>query len=244
MEIKVVIPSHLRATRVMSKTLVTDPILCVAESERDLYRKHNPDVEIVTHTEHGLGHIRQWIYERFGDVFSLDDDCTEVAAVGLEKRGTLSPVQVRKVIENSAEITKELGAYMFGFALLSDPRMYHWWTPIVATGWITGSAHGVLAGSKIRYWLPGVNLHGVNEDILASCLNAYYHRIAYIDRRYAFHTPVCSKCTGGLAEVRTNEAEEKSFLELKKLFGTAIERKGYRRGGRNNIGKFLLRLPY
>ncbi len=244
MEIKVVIPSHLRAGRVTSKTLVTDPILCVAESERNLYREYNPDVEIVTHAEHGLGHIRQWIYERFGNVFSLDDDCTEVAAIWPEKRETLSPVQVRKAIERSAEITKELGAYLFGFALLSDPRIYHWWRPIVATGWITGSAHGILAGSKTRYWLPGVDLYGVNEDILASCLNAYYHRIAYIDRRYAFHFSACSKRSGGLAEVRTNDAEEQSFLELKKLFGGAIERKGYRRAGRNNIGKFILNLPY
>lgn len=87
-------------------------------------------------------------------------------------------------------------------------------------------------------------MHGVNEDILASCLNAYYHRIACIDQRYAFHTPACSKRTGGLAEVRTNAAEEQSFLELKKLFGNAIERKRHQRAGRNNIGKFILALPY
>ncbi|MBI4331418.1 MAG: hypothetical protein HY673_09075 [Chloroflexi bacterium] len=155
MEIKVVIPSHLRAGSVTSKTLVTDPILCVAESERDLYRELNPDVEIVSHEEHGLGHIRQCIYERFGNVFSLDDDCTEVAAIWPEKRETLSPTQVRELIQRSAEITKDLGAYLFGFAILSDPRVYHWWRPIVATGWVTGTAHGILAGSNIRIGCQG-----------------------------------------------------------------------------------------
>lgn len=244
MEIKIVIPSHLRAKNVASKTLVSDPILCVAESEKDLYSAYNPDVEIVTHTEKGLGHIRQWIYEKFGNVFTIDDDCTKVAAIWSKNSQTLDPKQVRQLIVHSADITKELGVYMFGFALLSDPRIYHWWKPIIPTGWVTGSAHGLLKGSKIRYWLPGVDLCGVNEDILASCLNAYYHRIAYIDQRYAFHTSVCSKLSGGLAEVRTNSAEEQSFLELNTLFGSALIRKQYRRNGRNNIGKFLLHLPY
>ena len=38
MILKIVIPSHKRHDRVFAKKLVLDPIICVAESQADLYR--------------------------------------------------------------------------------------------------------------------------------------------------------------------------------------------------------------
>ena len=43
MSLKIVIPSHKRHDRVFSKKLVLDPIICVAESQADLYRQFNPE---------------------------------------------------------------------------------------------------------------------------------------------------------------------------------------------------------
>ena len=49
--LKIVIPSHKRHDRVFAKKLVNNPIICVAESQADLYRQYNPECEIVTHPD-------------------------------------------------------------------------------------------------------------------------------------------------------------------------------------------------
>ena len=46
MPCKIVIPSHKRHDRVFAKKLVNDPIICVAESQADLYQQFNPECEI------------------------------------------------------------------------------------------------------------------------------------------------------------------------------------------------------
>ena len=38
--LKIVIPSHKRHDRVLSKRLVNNPIICVAESQADIYRQY------------------------------------------------------------------------------------------------------------------------------------------------------------------------------------------------------------
>lgn len=62
MPCKIVIPSHKRHDRVFAKKLVNDPIICVAESQADLYQQFNPECEIVTHPDDVMGLIpkRNW----------------------------------------------------------------------------------------------------------------------------------------------------------------------------------------
>ena len=43
--------SHKRHDRVFATKLVHDPIICVAESQADLYQQFNPECEIVTHPD-------------------------------------------------------------------------------------------------------------------------------------------------------------------------------------------------
>ena len=76
MPLKIVIPSHKRHDMVLSKRLVVDPIICVAESQADIYREHNPECEIVTHPDDVIGLIpkRNWMARHCGDLFMLDDD--------------------------------------------------------------------------------------------------------------------------------------------------------------------------
>ena len=50
MPCKIVIPSHKRHDRVFAKKLVNDPIICVAESQADLYQQFNPECEILIRT--------------------------------------------------------------------------------------------------------------------------------------------------------------------------------------------------
>ena len=76
MPCKIVIPSHKRHDRVFAKKLVNDPIICVAESQADLYQQFNPECEIVTHPDDVIGLIpkRNWMAKHFGELFMLDDD--------------------------------------------------------------------------------------------------------------------------------------------------------------------------
>lgn len=79
MQLRIVIPSHKRHDRVFAKKLVNDPIICVAESQADLYRQFNPDCEIVTHPDDVVGLIpkRNWMAKHFGNLFMLDGEDAE-----------------------------------------------------------------------------------------------------------------------------------------------------------------------
>ena len=76
MGLTVVIPSAGRADRVRTHKAIKADVLCVPECEADAYRRRGYGVEIVTHpdTVRGLPAKRQWIADRFGDVFMVDDD--------------------------------------------------------------------------------------------------------------------------------------------------------------------------
>lgn len=73
---KIVIPSHKRHDKVVSKKLVNNPIICVAKSQLELYKEYNPECEIVTHPNNIVGLIpkRNWMLEKFGELFMVDDD--------------------------------------------------------------------------------------------------------------------------------------------------------------------------
>lgn len=87
MQLRIVIPSHKRHDRVFAKKLVNDPIICVAESQADLYRQFNPDCEIVTHPDDVVGLIpkRNWMAKHFGNLFMLDDDVHACKSICVEK---------------------------------------------------------------------------------------------------------------------------------------------------------------
>ena len=90
MSLRIVIPSHKRYDRVFSKYLVTDPIICVAKSQADLYKEYNPDCEIVTHPDDIIGLIpkRNWMAKHFRDLFMLDDDVDACKRLYSEKGET------------------------------------------------------------------------------------------------------------------------------------------------------------
>ena len=50
MDLPIIIPSRGRAASVLTK--ISGARLFVPEAEADAYRRHNPDVEILTHTPH------------------------------------------------------------------------------------------------------------------------------------------------------------------------------------------------
>ena len=93
------------------------------------------------------------------------------------------------------------------------------------------------------WWHPE---SGAHEDYWISAINAYYHRIAWIDQRYAFTQAGTFKGKGGLAAHRTVDSEKRSFELLRKAFGSEVIRKkqGTARAGITHDFQPLLRLPF
>lgn len=222
MEVKVVIPSHKRATRVKTTSVVAGAILCVSESQAATYRLNNPLTEIVEHPDSviGLAAKRDWIIKHFGDVFMLDDDIDSMQRVYTEpgEKSYVDPLTALELIRVAADACRQAGAFLFSFSHVPAPVLYNPMNPIDLAGYHTGCAHGVLAGSKLWYSADIL----VNEDYWISCLNAYQNRLSWKDTRFYFQQKDTFVNPGGLSEFRNVDAEEKDFNMLQRVFGRDV----------------------
>ena len=229
-ELPIVVPSHRRAKDVLTTRAIAHAILCVPATQAAEYREHNPGVELLVHpdTVIGLPMKRQWIHEQVGDVFMADDDVRHMLR-RFRLPGRLPPELAWEVIQATARVARQAGAYLFGFAPDANPKNFTDFYPFDPAGYVYGQAFGIFAGSPLR-WIDDPDLRTV-DDFWISGLNAYHNRIAWKDRRFAFATrPVC-KTPGGQAEFRTVEGEARATAALRAYFGSAIQP---RRAGRHH----------
>ena len=222
-QLPIVIPSMGRASNVSTVSLVDDPIVCVPESEAAQYREHNPGVEVEAHpdTVVGLPAKREWMYQRWGDLFMVDDDAValfDVSAATIQKVGS---GDARALIERVYADACGAGAFLFGLSRTPDPRTYFPNRPFRRTGLVLGGAYGLRAGSGL-WWNKRMM---VGEDFWISCLNAHYHRTLWVDTRYAFMFSKTFASTGGLSLYRTEGSESEATEILKENFGNVINKK-------------------
>jgi hypothetical protein len=222
-KIKIVIPSHKRPDRVLSKTLVLNPVLCVSKSQAGGYREHNPELEVVEHPDNvvGLYAKRQWCYDHFGDLWMLDDDVIAINKVWDDAYEHVDPVTVTRMLNNIYELACDLNVYLFGITKNPRPNQYQPHAPIRLSGLVSGGCYGLRKSPNLFY---NRNLT-VMEDFWISLLNAYYNRKCLIDTRICFVQKDTFKNKGGLAEFRNQSVEERDYLEMKRYFGDAIELK-------------------
>lgn len=244
MEVKVVIPSHKRAERVQTIMAVDNAIICVEDSQRDLYAAYNKNVEIVTHPDsvRGLAAKRDWILKHFGNVMMLDDDIDCLKRVYTEK-GEPTDVDAKtayEIIQATAAACRAAGFFAFGFSTSPTPLHYNLFEPISLSGYLTGCAHGVLKGSKLWYNAEII----CNEDYWLSCLNAFHHRGCYKDNRFYWVQKDTFVNRGGLAEFRNLEAEEKDFRLLQKVFGQEVISLRKNKGKMKHPFQKSLKLPW
>jgi hypothetical protein len=189
----------------------------------------------------GLARKRDWIIKHFGSVFMLDDDIDHLVRLYVEKGE--SPVvgadTAREIVMATAQAARDAGAYLFGFSTSPTPVSFNSLNPIALSGYVTGCAHGVLAGSKLWY-NPDIIC---NEDYWISLLNAYYHRFIFKDTRFYWSQKDTFVNRGGLSEFRNIDAEEQDFLLLKRVFGDVVE---LRKSGKSMKHPFQksLHLPF
>lgn len=233
MPLKIVIPSHKRHDAVFSKKLVTDPIICVAESQVEQYRQYNPDCEIVAHPDDVVGLIpkRNWMAGYFGDLFMLDDDVTVCKRLFAEKgEATVEKDRrkIRQIIEDVYDMACMLDINLFGFTSRTTPVMYDEFQWFSLANMITGCSYGVRK-SKNAWWNEELKL---KEDFWISCYMKYKERRILTDLRYSFSQKGTFVSGGGLAAIRNQEEERRSILFIRKSFGESIQLKGPGNNGR------------
>jgi hypothetical protein len=234
MSLPIVIPSHKRHDRVFAKKLVNNPIICVAESQADLYRNFNPDCEIVTHPDDVIGLIpkRNWMARHFGELFMLDDDVHAVKMLYSEKgeKGVLKdPDVITGIINNLYELACLLDVHVFGFTSRISPVMYDETQYYSLSKMITGCSYGVRYNKNV-WWNEELRL---KEDFWISCYMKYKERKILTDLRYSFSQKDTFVNAGGLAAIRNQEEERRSILFIKKHFGDSINIKGSSNNGKN-----------
>ena len=220
-EIKIVIPSMGRADRVRTKNCIKHAILCVPESEAEAYAEHNPGMEILTHPDSlkGLTMKRQFILERCGNHYQIDDDAKCIKRVYQEKgeKEALDPDEAYDVIQYIGNCAKLAGCYYFGIGKEVNPLAYNEFSPIALTGIINGSV-GFIEGSKLYYSKMAV----LSEDYWMACYNAYLYRMCWIDKRFAEVGEPYAGNVGGCANYRTVAQEKADTLYLRQCFGDVI----------------------
>ena len=234
MPLKIVIPSHKRHDMVLSKRLVVDPIICVAESQADIYREYNPECEIVTHPDDVVGLIpkRNWMARHFGDLFMIDDDVHVVKSLVVEKgeSGVIrDPEKITHIIESLYELACMLDVHLFGFTSRISPVMYDENGYYSLSKMITGCAYGVRYDKNV-WWNEELKL---KEDFWISCYMKYKERRILTDLRYNFSQKGTFVNAGGLAAFRNQEEERRSILFIKKHFGDSIALKGPTNNGKD-----------
>lgn len=240
MPLKIVIPSHKRHDKVYAKKLVKDPIICVAESQADIYRRYNPDCEIVTHPDDVIGLIpkRNWMAKHFKDLFMLDDDVHVLKSLIIEKgeSGVIrDPNKVTQIIENLYELSIMLNVHLFGFTSRISPVMYDETGYLSLSKMITGCAYGVRY-NKNTWWSEDIKL---KEDFWISCYMKYKERKILTDLRYNFSQKGTFVNAGGLAAIRNQAEERKSILYIKKHFGDSINLKGATNNGKDKTKQLV-----
>jgi hypothetical protein len=242
----IVSPSHGRAGSVKVTRLLPDIPLCVPASQAAAYRESNPENELIVHPDEvvGLSAKRQWLFERYGDLFMLDDDVQymmELMRAGGGSKRITDPQTVRDLITRLFDQAEQMGAYLVGFANFANPATVWPQEPFQLTGFVPGRAIGVRAGGKLFF--PDQVL--ITDDLFVSALNAHYHRFCLRDNRYVFMAPGTWKNPGGMNVHRSWETMLRNNQLMIDLFGEAIVLKtGSTAAKIKHEAQLALRMPW
>lgn len=188
--VKVVIPSYHRADMVRALA-IPNSIVCVPQCEYDDYVKYCGLDRVVPHPDSvvGIAPKRQWIIERFRNVFMIDDEFDHLVRIYLKDDDPMSkhctPEETYDIIQSTASLCKELNGYLFGFNKSANPLYFNPVEPFAASVSMTNMIYlglGVLDGGKL---FIAKDL-GYCEDTFLNLINAYYNRFCLIDKRFSY----------------------------------------------------------
>jgi len=230
-DVPVIIPSYKRAGNVRALEVVAGAILCVPESQADDYAEAHPGAPIEPHPDDviGMAPKRQWMLERWGDHFSLDDDVKGLRRIyDPDAEPHLSAEESWEAVQATAYVARQVGAKLWGFSNYPMTYTYDVFKPFKTTGYVNGMSMGMFADGLL-HWPDDPYFLG--SDYYVSGVNAFHHRFIWLDTRFAFEQVKTFRNPGGLSEYRNMDREKESFEKLRRYFGQAVTLKGSR-GGR------------
>lgn len=247
--VKLIILSHKRSNKVDTLDTISNCSLCVPESQVDDYVKYNGGVEMIVHPDSikGLSAKMRWVHERYPNCVMLDDDLNRMSRTYVDKEfdegNKVDMDTAYDIIQSTAFTAKEAGCVFFGFSNTARPVDYSGMKPFKLSGYGVGGSHGFLEGYNMI--IPDNCISG--QDYFLSASNAYFHRKAFINTRYAFTSKEGTfTSTGGMSEHRTLETEKHDYYLLKEYFGNVIQRKKATsmRNSLANEYERILRIPF
>jgi len=226
LNIDVLCPSKGRFSKVMTKRLFPNLKLIVRHDEVDQYKEANPDVEVIgtPASVKSLVATRQWMLEKFGTQFMVDDDIVSLKRMYAEPSEPASiddPELVMQIVEMNAWMAQAIGAKMWGYQSWQNPTEYVSQKPFRFTTFLNNSYMGFLDGHDLAYRTDMEEA----EDYYISCLNVFKNRYMFVDRRFTFSTKDNFLSDGGCNDVRTTEVMMKNTLILRRTFGEVVTTK-------------------
>ncbi|GAJ01496.1 unnamed protein product [marine sediment metagenome] len=176
MSIKIIIPSAGRSDNVL--TNIDNQIICVPENEIKEYKIFNSDFEIISHPKlKNLAAKRNWILNKFGEVFMIDDDMVSLERVYVKTNQVLSSKEAYNQVQQLFYQAKHLNAMLFGFSEDPSPNHYNPYKPLMLKGISGGGAYGILKDSKLFF----TENTTACDSHFVTLLNTYKNRYSLIE---------------------------------------------------------------
>jgi hypothetical protein len=218
-DVTIACPTFNRAGKVKTFTALGSDLLLVPPlHQAQLYRAAYPEARVDPHPDElkGLPPVRQWMYEKYGDLFMVDDDVPQMFDYTQERTRRLNPPEAKTVIHRIADQAEQMGAFLWGPSNERNPLRFQPQRPFRLTGVVRGRCMGLLAGAK--FFFP--QEISADDEMCVSGLNAYFHRFCLVDERYAM--PGDEYTPGGLASRRSSHTLTRWVEKLQEMFGEAI----------------------
>lgn len=221
--VTIVCPSKGRPDDVMTFAAfpIDEVVVVVVKDELEAYKASYPDAtfDVLPPTVKGLPATKNWCYEKYGNVFFVDDDVMPmIDLTGGGSQPRVEPKLAAQVTYRLADQAIQMGCYLFGF--IDDPVPMHFQPqrPFSLAGPQSGTCEGLLEGSGL--WWPDDPKFGPAEDVWIAGLNAYKHRKRLQDLRYAVRDVRGTQ--GGNANDRSQQMLADMAVTLREAFGEAI----------------------
>lgn len=230
MKISVDCPSYKRPK---VKTLDYLPFckIWVSEEEYEAYREANPGAEIAKLgvPQGNISRVRNHILDReFADgadvVCIVDDDMDGIYRYEADGEFGYEKIKVEAdefltFVEKYSVMAQDIGAYLWGVNVNSDPKAYRHMAPFSTTSIILGPFSCHLKGTKIRY---DVRIPLKEDyDLAIQHLNRY--RVIFRVNKFHYECKQ-SENAGGCAVYRNYETEKAQFDLLVRKWGPDIVR--------------------
>lgn len=210
MDYRIVVPSRKREDNMENiLSMFPEATIVVREEEYKSYLRVTPKEQLVTlpgDFEGGIAKIRAWIMNNFDEdtIIQCDDDLKHVwCVVGQRPRKFKDADKIRRIIENSIQISKDLGISLFYYSRNKKPWSFSAGDPFAFCGGFAGGMFGI-NGRDLKF---DTQLF-TREDLDLTLQALKKDRIILSDRRFYFDFGHTFGGDGGNQGLRTDQSEE------------------------------------